>query len=134
MPQNNLNLTLIFGVAFASLATGYYLGQTVPRFVGEESEEKNDKQSILRKCIKSAVTIEKEDYSDDEEYSNDDYEVESLTLNDVPGEVRMALVIRQDLKMQKGKIAAQCCHAALSCFKFIAMDEKKKSYNPIMTQ
>jgi len=30
---------------------------------------------------------------------------------------KMVLVIRMDLKMQKGKIAAQCCHATLGAYK-----------------
>ena len=30
-------------------------------------------------------------------------------------ELKMVLVVRNDLKMGKGKIAAQCCHAAVHC-------------------
>nr|CAD7421092.1 unnamed protein product [Timema poppensis] len=30
---------------------------------------------------------------------------------------KLVLVVRMDLKMGKGKVAAQCCHAALSCYK-----------------
>ncbi|CAB3368164.1 Hypothetical predicted protein [Cloeon dipterum] len=29
----------------------------------------------------------------------------------------MALVVRTDLQMKKGKIAAQCCHAAVGCYR-----------------
>ena len=32
------------------------------------------------------------------------------------GEMKMVLVVRTDLKMTKGKIAAQCCHACLSAY------------------
>lgn len=33
------------------------------------------------------------------------------------GEHKLALVVRQDLKMDKGKTAAQCSHATLACYK-----------------
>ena len=38
-------------------------------------------------------------------------------------EVTMVLVTRDDLKLSKGKLAAQCAHAAVDC----AMKSKKKS-------
>ena len=106
--------------------------------VYKDKRNKNKTKSVpdqLRKLKKSvnpkddSVSDEDSDYSDDEE----DYEIDSLSLNDIPGEVRMALIIRQDLRMTKGKIAAQCCHAALSCFRMIATDPAKVSYNPEMT-
>ena len=32
-------------------------------------------------------------------------------------DVKLVLVVRQDLKMGKGKAAAQCCHATLAAYK-----------------
>lgn len=40
------------------------------------------------------------------------------------GEFKMVFVVRQDLKMGKGKSAAQCCHAAVDIYK------KAKRNNP----
>lgn len=141
--MNSNVLPSFFGVAIASLAAGYYLG-TLSNGLGNDSthsekSKKETKQDVLKKCKEEAekleeeYTDEEEDYDDEEEEDSDE-EIDSLTLNDVPGEVRMALVIRQDLGMQKGKIAAQCAHAALGCFRLIATDPAKKSYNPVMTQ
>ncbi|CAM4762935.1 unnamed protein product [Rotaria magnacalcarata] len=37
-------------------------------------------------------------------------------LSDAEGEYKLVLVVRNDLKMGQGKIAAQCSHATLACF------------------
>ncbi|XP_045592001.1 uncharacterized protein [Procambarus clarkii] len=34
-----------------------------------------------------------------------------------PGEFKLVLVVRDDLKMGKGKVAVQCCHATLKAYK-----------------
>lgn len=144
MSNVNSSVPAYFGVAFVSLATGYYLGQTIPRLSTHDKVQKT-----LRNCKDQAQKLDATNAGDAEEYEDEydddddeeeeggddeesDYEIESLSLNDIPGEVRMALVIRQDLKMEKGKIAAQCAHAALGCFRLIAMDISKRSYNPVM--
>ncbi|CCK68686.1 aminoacyl-tRNA hydrolase KNAG_0B02440 [Huiozyma naganishii CBS 8797] len=104
----NSGVPLLFGVAAVSLATGFYIGQSVtgPAPVAD---------------------LEDDEESEEEE---EEYAVDSRELNEVPGEVRMALVVRQDLGMQRGKIAAQCCHAAVACYRLIAADPARESYNP----
>ena len=42
---------------------------------------------------------------------------EVLTLQFPVSDVKMVLVVREDLKMQKGKIGAQCGHATLGVFR-----------------
>ena len=54
---------------------------------------------------------------DEEEEEDEGLDINSLALNEIPGEVRMTLVVRQDLKMGKGKAAAQCSHATLALYK-----------------
>lgn len=130
------NLSVLFAVTALSLASGYYIGHSIPR--DTVPDKKKDAQEKLKVAIQKAKeeakdenSEEESDYSE-EESEEEDYEIESTALNDVPGEVRMALVIRQDLGMQKGKIAAQCCHAALGCYRLIATDPSRASYNPTM--
>ena len=38
-------------------------------------------------------------------------------MTDKNTELKMVLCVRTDLKMKKGKIAAQCCHAAVGAYK-----------------
>ncbi|CCD25241.1 aminoacyl-tRNA hydrolase NDAI_0E04240 [Naumovozyma dairenensis CBS 421] len=151
IPQYNSNIPLIFGIAAASLATGYYLGQLTPSHLSLNKNEKKAQKSLnaedntainndTKKNIKkNTLTKQSEQYdsevsSDEDEEESEEEEIESTSLNDIPGEVRLSLVIRQDLNMTKGKIAAQCCHAALSCFRLIAMDPSKNLIIPTMTE
>jgi len=55
------------------------------------------------------------DVSDDDDNAevSDDGDFE----DDGEGNYKMLFVVRQDLKMGKGKIAAQCSHAAVACYK-----------------
>ncbi len=54
-----------------------------------------------------------EDASSDPDTSDD----ESLAKLSATGPTKMILAVRTDLKMGKGKIAAQCSHAAVAAFK-----------------
>lgn len=67
--------------------------------------------------------------SESEYESEDEIDIDSTALNDIPGPMRMTLVVRQDLKMGKGKAAAQCSHATLALYKKMA-DASSAAYNP----
>ncbi|KAK9477578.1 peptidyl-tRNA hydrolase [Lipomyces japonicus] len=54
------------------------------------------------------VDVDVSDSDEDEEFS------QSMT------EYKMILVVRTDLGMTKGKAAAQCCHAAVGCYRKVA--------------
>ncbi|SCV01287.1 LANO_0F11034g1_1 [Lachancea nothofagi CBS 11611] len=141
MAPSVTNLGTFVGIVVVSLASGYYLGRVN---VSSGLAKKEQAKDILRKCKVQAQKerdAEGEDYEDDNESCDDgsdededEVEINSLSLNDIPGEVKMALVIRQDLAMKKGKIAAQCCHAALACYRLIATDPSRDSFNLQMTQ
>lgn len=61
--------------------------------------------------------------NDDEDFGDDDdFEVlenataaEEWGMNDAP--YKMILCVNKEIKMGNGKIAAQCCHAAVGCYK-----------------
>lgn len=57
------------------------------------------------------------DSTESDSESDDDIDIDSKALNTVQGEVRMSLIVRQDLKMGKGKAAAQCSHAAVALYR-----------------
>ncbi|AAS50983.1 ABR210Wp [Eremothecium gossypii ATCC 10895] len=127
-----INLPFILSVTMASLATGYYLGQIYGGATHACLSELNA-QAVLKQVKDRAESASRDAEELDSTYEDDSdeevVEVSSLPLNDIPGEVRMALVIRQDLGMTKGKIAAQCCHAALACYRLMAEDVTRVSYN-----
>lgn len=68
-----------------------------------------------------------------EESDDEGIDIDSSDLNTVPGEVRMTLVVRHDLKMGKGKAAAQCLHATLALYKKMTNPESD-AYNPEMVR
>lgn len=73
----------------------------------------------------------KEEEEEEEGDDDDGVDINSCSLNEIPGEVRMTLVVRQDLKMGKGKAAAQCLHATLALYKKMT-NPKSPAYNPQM--
>ncbi|KAG7194533.1 Gluconate transport-inducing protein [Scheffersomyces spartinae] len=77
--------------------------------------------------------VEDDDGHDESQYdeSDSDVEIDSKALNSIPGEVRMTLIVRQDLKMTKGKAAAQCSHATLALYRKMT-DPSSNAYNPEM--
>ncbi|KAK6463113.1 peptidyl-tRNA hydrolase PTH2-domain-containing protein [Scheffersomyces coipomensis] len=129
------NIIAIASVAVVSFAAGYYLNQ-----VFDYSSNANHKREGYRR-LKSSTPSSSEQSTDDSLEDDEDYEdeesddegldIDSTNLNEVPGEVRMTLIVRQDLKMGKGKAAAQCSHATLALYKKIT-NPQSAAYNPDM--
>ncbi|KAF2479088.1 peptidyl-tRNA hydrolase PTH2-domain-containing protein [Neohortaea acidophila] len=97
--------------AIVSFLLGYYIGQA--RSIGLFRPES--------KSTPSAADLRHKEHpspalSSDDAHSSDD---ELGELNTFPGheECKLVLVVRTDLGMTKGKIAAQCSHATLACYK-----------------
>lgn len=99
---------------------GYYLG------VG---------RSLLGYNASSRRRLASEDEDEDEDEDGDGDEDTDLTdealvkMNALRAglleECKLVLVVRTDLKMDKGKIAAQCSHATLACYKALAVGNPK---------
>lgn len=116
--QSNLSL---IAVGVVSFVTGYYVHQML---------KPTSPKKFQLKPTSATTTTKSEDNSEDEEEEEDEgLDINSLALNEIPGEVRMTLVVRQDLKMGKGKAAAQCSHATLALYKKIT-NPQLESYNP----
>ncbi|KAL8162658.1 hypothetical protein V2J09_014147 [Rumex salicifolius] len=99
--RNIMDLTWLGAIlvgAAGCLALGYCLGARCP--VHFLSPKRPTKDTVVNKDIlnkKPALQIEK--------------------LADILKDFKMVLVVRNDLKMGKGKIAAQCSHATLGLYK-----------------
>lgn len=123
-PMANAPTSQLFGVAAVAFVSGYLLNA----FLAAPPKKRAPKPKSASSQV-SDSDVSTESYSDSE--SEDDIDVDSRLLNDVPGEVRMTLIVRQDLKMGKGKAAAQCSHATLALYKKIT-NANSAAYNPDM--
>lgn len=84
-------------VGAGCLAFGYCIGRRHPCFFLSKSGAKGKAVINANKKVKEPFEIEK--------------------LADILEDFKMVLVVRNDLKMGKGKIAAQCSHATLGLYK-----------------
>ncbi|KAL3695675.1 hypothetical protein R1sor_009751 [Riccia sorocarpa] len=97
MNRNMLTITIV-AVGASCLAIGYFLGK---------------RQVLIAKWSETRGTPKGSSVS----VRGKNAEIERLA--DVHEDFKMVLVVRNDLKMGKGKIAAQCSHATLGLYKKI---------------
>ncbi|KAK6872633.1 Peptidyl-tRNA hydrolase 2 [Candida tropicalis] len=132
---NQSSITIV-SVGVISFVTGYYLHQFLAPSKTKNLKPRNVHIPLPSTSSSSEMTDNTTDseYDDEEEEEEDDgLDINSTSLNEIPGEVRMTLIVRQDLKMGKGKAAAQCSHAALALYKKIT-NANLESYNPEMVR
>ncbi|XP_057970776.1 uncharacterized protein LOC131159693 isoform X3 [Malania oleifera] len=88
-------------VGAGCLALGYYIGTRYPACL-----------FVSPKIAKSTAAVEG---NNNKSRLKQPLEIEKLA--DILEDFKMVLVVRNDLKMGKGKIAAQCSHATLGLYK-----------------
>ncbi|KAL3475662.1 peptidyl-tRNA hydrolase PTH2-domain-containing protein [Aspergillus californicus] len=115
--------TASYVIATAILAgvTGYFIGQGASLGFFSSKEKKSWPNSYDVKVHRGSSDGE-DDELDEKEESSDEEEGDGGELANFEGnteEVKLVLVVRTDLGMTKGKIAAQCSHATLACYKYL---------------
>ncbi|KAH3685204.1 hypothetical protein WICPIJ_003798 [Wickerhamomyces pijperi] len=137
-----------------SLVTGIYIGQYISspatqtnnnhnnknkkNSTGKDSSSSNSSSEEVTAASQAQTSESESDYENenddesDESSEEEDYLVNSKSLNDIPGETRLALVIRTDLKMTKGKVAAQCSHATLGAYRLMSMENSESENLPLL--
>ncbi|KAJ5776121.1 uncharacterized protein N7511_001132 [Penicillium nucicola] len=110
--------TTAYVIATAIIAgvTGYFIGQGASLSLFKEKEGWPNSYNVK---VHSHSSDEEEEQSEEESDSEDEGNGEELaSFKDSTEEVKLVLVVRMDLGMTKGKIAAQCSHATLACYKY----------------
>ena len=84
---------------------------------------------IVLSCSLQYIYNKNKTVEDDSDWETSSEATDEGDLQDTPEALltkphKMVLVVRQDLKMGKGKIAAQCSHATLGCYKAALKNHK----------
>ncbi|KAL8697442.1 MAG: hypothetical protein Q9201_007126 [Fulgogasparrea decipioides] len=154
-------LSIVVGTAILAVTLGYFIGQgsSLGLFGSSNStakgKNKDPKKSwpnsydvaihpdssdeeVFRKIRGADLGISSEESSKDS--SSDDGGADlgqkQRELNTFDGnkeECKLVLVVRSDLGMGKGKIAAQCSHATLACYRALS-STFPSSLNPVLKQ
>ena len=96
-----VNLVVLVVTCLLSFVTGWIISRLFSASSTSSEKKSTKEQNQAQKDKK-----QEESESDDDESDSDEEE-----------EYKMVLGVRLDLKMAKGKVAAQCCHACLSAYK-----------------
>ncbi|KAG8783775.1 hypothetical protein FRC15_004568 [Serendipita sp. 397] len=108
-----INLWVLAASVLVSTLVGFKLGQKQALVEATQAHTQQQQQQQGHK-----PEDKKEDNDDEEDDdARADGELGSVTTT---GPCKLVLVVRTDLGMTKGKIAAQCGHATLACYKTIA--------------
>jgi PTH2 family peptidyl-tRNA hydrolase len=95
----------------AAIVIGVVFGAAVSRVVSSRWARPGRKSRAPRAAVDGGSDDDDDDDSDDESEGE-----EAVGAPSSRGPHKMVLVVRTDLKMTKGKIAAQCCHGAIGAY------------------
>lgn len=114
----------LVAVAIASgllgLLAGYFLGQGSSIGLFDSSGNPKEVKRSWPNSYDVKVHADSSDEADDEEDEPEEEDGKELrNFDDRNEEVKLILAVRTDLGMTKGKIAAQCGHATLACYKYL---------------
>lgn len=133
---SNTQIVTACAVSFVTgLVCAHWLPLGFAQLKKVRSPKKKGRPSGSSPTTPASVTSEgsHDEYtSEEEESEEEEYEVDSTALNDIPGETRMALIVRSDLGMTKGKAAAQCAHAALGCYRLMQTEGAESQNLPML--
>lgn len=131
--MNSISHNNYLGIILAGLVGiigGFYIGKGIKKKDDVKGEKVGSDTNSKEEKIEEKIKEEEEE--EEEEEDDVGIIVDSKGLNDIAGEVRMALIVRTDLGMLKGKSAAQCSHAAVSLYRQMHDNPQLESYNPTM--
>jgi len=117
MGQNSVQVVVSYAASIAAVLSGLSLGY----WAGRSSTSRTDTSGPpLAQSPSNGLTAETEPDGNESDDSNNsslaDGDISALRVDD-SDTCKMVLVVRTDLGMSSGKIAAQCSHAALACYK-----------------
>ncbi|EER45356.1 peptidyl-tRNA hydrolase [Histoplasma capsulatum H143] len=114
---------LVIATAILAGVVGFFIGQGASLGVfGSGSGSRSASASVSASARGGGRRDGKEKWSDEDEEGSEaeesDGRGELAAFEGNTEEVKLVLVVRTDLGMGKGKIAAQCSHATLACYKY----------------
>ncbi|KAF7558488.1 hypothetical protein G7046_g5659 [Stylonectria norvegica] len=134
MDDQGYQTGIILSTAFASLITGFLFGVFTTRGYLISPDLVEERRRYLKDPVESDESDVDEDDSlldhapnwtqgpdaDRRQGLKASAQPKAASLIDNGEECKLVLVVRTDLGMTKGKIAAQCSHATLACYKALA--------------
>ncbi|KAI9368348.1 peptidyl-tRNA hydrolase PTH2-domain-containing protein [Aspergillus egyptiacus] len=118
--------TYVVATAIIAGITGYFIGQgsSIGLFATKEKEGWPNSYNVK---VHTSSDEEDEEEEEDDESEEEGDGGELASFEDNTDEVKLVLVVRTDLGMTKGKIAAQCSHATLACYKYLVAHSQNSS-------